>query len=196
MYQGTGAAGNKAELQTRLLAARQAQGDLKSWIKQNDEEEWWSKISQDEPSALGAADQRIYKMFRLEQRRQGMHGDQKRLYDLVDEEEQSVHPLSPAASAEHQAIAAFAESGDFDLPELQEVIARYQAGDRSKVVRSARKASAASQAGGQGNQVAAAQAAGSDWDQSSQQQAAEQADPQDLSSYKYAAGNYPLEGCA
>ncbi|KAL3156643.1 hypothetical protein ABBQ38_000926 [Trebouxia sp. C0009 RCD-2024] len=176
--------GNKAELQTRLLAARQAQGDLKSWIKQNDEEEWWSKISQDEPSALGAADQRIYKMFRLEQRRQGMHGDQKRLYDLVDEEEQSVHPLSPAASAEHQAIAAFAESGDFDLPELQEVIARYQAGDRSKVVRSARKASAASQAGGQGNQVAAAQAAGSDWDQSSQQQAAEQADPQDLSSYK------------
>ena len=113
-----------------------------------------------------------------------MHGDQKRLYDLVDEEQQSVHPLSTAASAERQAIAAFADSGDFDLPELQGVIARYQAGDRSKVVRSARKVSAVPQAGGQGSQAAPAQAAASDLNQSNQQQAEEQADPQDLSSYK------------
>lgn len=176
-----GAAGNKAELQTRLLAAREAQGDLKSWMKQNDEDEWWTSISQGDPSPQGAAEQRLYKMFRLEQRRQEMQGDQKRLYDMVDVEQQRVQPLSAAASAERQAIAAFAGSGDFDLTELQEVIARYQAGDQSKVVRSARKASADPQAGGQGN--AAGQAA-SDWNELSQQQAAEPADPQDLSSYK------------
>ena len=178
------AAGNKAELQAKLESARQAQGDLKAVIKQNDEDEWWFQISQSDPLAMGAGntdEQQIYKKFRLEKRRQELQGDQKRLYRVVDEEEQRVNPPSPAAAAERQAIVAYAQSGEaFDVLELQDMIERYKAGDRSKHKRSARKkaqVSATNQAGAVDNQQAAAEG-------ESQQKAPEPADPQDLSSYK------------
>lgn len=118
-------------------------------------------------------------MFRLEQRRQEMprDGDQQKLYQMVDEEQQRVNPLSPAAAAEQQAIAAYAQSGqDFDFSELQDVITRFRAGDRSKVVRSVRKAPEKGQKSG-GQQPGSQETA-------SQQQATEPAEPQDLSSYK------------
>ena len=176
------AAGNKAELQAKLEAARQTQGDLKAFIRQNDEEDWWSEVSETEPLAQGMGntpEERLYKMFRLEQRRQEMPsgGDQQKFYQMVDKEQQRVNPLSPAAAAEQQAIAAYAQSGPgFDYSELQDVVARFQAGDQSKVVRSATKAP------GKG-QKSAGQQPGSP-ETASEQQASESAEPQDLSSYK------------
>lgn len=176
------AAGNKAELQAKLQAARQTQGDLKAFIKQSDEEDWWSEVSDDEPLAQGLGntpEEHLYKMFRSEQRRQEMprDGDLQKLYQMVEEEQQRVNPLSPAAAAEQQAIAAYAQSGqDFDFSELQDVITRFKAGDRSKVVRSVRKAPEKGQKSG-GQQPGSQETA-------SQQQATEPAEPQDLSSYK------------
>ena len=164
-----------------MEAARQKQGNLKAFVKQTDEEEWWSEVSDNEPLAQGLGntpEELLYKMFRLEQRRQEMprDGDQQKLYQMVDEEQQLANPLSPAAAAEQQAIAAYAQSGsDFDFSELQDVIARFKAGDRSKVV-------IVKKAPGKG-QKSAGQQPGSQ-QTASQQQATEPAEPQDLSSYK------------
>lgn len=175
-------AGNKAELQAKLEGARQTQGDLKAFIKQSDEEDWWSDITESEPLPPGPGntpEERLYKVFRLEQRRQRLSrgGDQQKLYQMVEEEQQHT---SPAASAEQQAIAAYAQSGlDFDASELQDVIARFQAGDKSKVTRSAKRAPGRGQtfvgqgAGGLDDEVA-----------EGQQEESDPAEPQDLSSYK------------
>lgn len=96
---------------------------------------------------------------------------------MVEEEQQRISPLNPAASAEQQAIAAYAQSGlDFDTSELQDVIARFQAGDTSKVVRSARKAP------GRAQTSVGQEAGGPDDEQGGRQE--EESEPQDLSSYK------------
>ena len=182
IQQRSRAAGNKAELQAKLEAARQTQGNLKAFIKQTDEEHWWSEVSDTDTLAQeseNTPEERLYKTFRLEQRRQQMprDGDQQRLYQMVEEEQQQVNPPSPAAAAEQQAIAAYAQSGqDFDFSELQDVIARFQAGDRSKVVQSVKKAP------GKGQKSAGQQPGSQETD--SHHQATEPAEPQDLSSYK------------
>lgn len=185
MQQSFLAAGNKAELQAKLEGARQTQGDLKAFIKQSDEEDWWSDVTDSEPLPPGPGntpEEQLYKLFRLEQRRQQLPqgGDQQKLYQMVEEEQQRVNPLSPAGSAEQQAITAYAQSGlDFDALELQDVIARFQAGDTSKVTQSARTAPGRAQ-------TSVGQEAGrlDDDEQAGQEEELDPAEPQDLSSYK------------
>ena len=128
-------------------------------------------------------------MFRLERRRQELPEDQKRLYSTVDEQS---NPLSSAASAELEAIAAAAQGGeDFTVPELQDMISQYQAGNKVKGKRGVRKAAGTAQASGKGADLQGASPPLSTTQQSAPQdlQSADTqaADPQDLSSYKYDA---------
>ena len=185
-------AGNKAELQVRLTEAREDQGDLKSWIKRLDEEEAWANIESDEglPSGVAsAADQRIYRMFRLERRRQELDEDQKRLYSMVDEQQQQSNALSSADAAELEAIAAAAQrSEEFSVPELRDMISQYQAGNKDKGKQAGRKVAGTAEVSGMGTDQQRASLAGASTQDSPAQdlQSAdiEAAYPQDLSSYK------------
>ena len=166
-------AGNKAELQDRLTQARQDQGEFKAWLVHSEEEEAWNNINSSETLPAGAEHQRLYRLFRLEQRRQELDQAQQNLYSTVKQ----LQATSPAETAEQQAIQAAVSAGlEFSAPVLQELIAQSQAGGPVNVQALAQEAAGKAQAsGGAGMSQAAAES--------------QAADPQDLSSYKYDASS-------